>query len=51
MPDGQVVFEISGDNRKVKQALNDTTAAIEKEGKKWDQAAAESTGGIEDKFL
>lgn len=51
MPDGQVVFEISGDNRKVKQALDDTTAAIEKEGKKWDAAAAESTGGIENKFI
>ena len=51
MPDGQVVFEISGDNRKVKQSLNDTTAAIEKEGKKWDQTAGEATGSIEDKFL
>ena len=50
MPDGQVVFEISGDNKKVKQALNDTTSAIEREGKKWDAAAAESTGGIENKF-
>lgn len=50
MPDGQVVFEISGDNKKVKQALNDTTSAIEREGKKWDAAASESTGGIESKF-
>ena len=49
--DGRVVFEIDGDNRNVKQALNDTTAAIEKEGKKWDQSAAQTSGGIEDKFL
>lgn len=50
MPDGQVVFEISGDNKKIKQALDDTTSAIEREGKRWDAAAADSTGGIENKF-
>lgn len=50
MADGQVVFEISGDNRSVKQALSDTTSAIEREGKKWDKAAGDSTKGMEDKF-
>jgi len=50
MPDGQVVFEIDASNKKLKQALSDTTGAIEREGKKWDKAAGESTGGIEDKF-
>lgn len=50
MPDGQVVFEIDASNKKLKQALSDTTSAIEHEGKKWDKAAGESAGGIEDKF-
>ena len=50
MADGQVVFEISGDNRSVKDSLRDTTNAIEREGKKWDKAAGESAKGIEDKF-
>jgi hypothetical protein len=54
MPDGQVVFEIEGDNRPIKQTLNDTTGAIEKESKKWDKAAkqsADSMGGIFDGML
>ena len=51
MADGQVVFEISGDNRNVRQALSDTTAAIEKEGKKWDKAAGDSAKTMEDKLV
>lgn len=50
MADGQVVFQISGDNRSVKQTLQDTTNAIQNEGKKWDKAAGESAHGIEEKF-
>ena len=50
MADGQVVFQISGDNRSVKQTLQDTTNAIQNEGKKWDKAAGESAQGIEEKF-
>lgn len=50
MADGQVVFEINGDNRKVKDALRDTTNAIESESKNWDKAASEGASGIEDAF-
>lgn len=50
MADGQVVFEISGDNRNVKQALSDTTSAIESESKKWDKAAGDSARTMEDKL-
>lgn len=50
MADGQVVFEISGDNRKVKDTLRDTTSAIEREGKNWDKAASNAGDSIQDKF-
>ena len=50
MADGQVVFEINGDNRKVKDALRDTTNAIESESKNWDKAAGEGASGIEAAF-
>lgn len=50
MADGQVVFEINGDNRRVKDALRDTTDAIEREGKKWDRAADQAGDNIADKF-
>ena len=48
--DGSVVFEITGDNKPVKDALSDTTAAIEKESKKWDQAATQASGDIGSSF-
>jgi len=50
MPDGQVVFEINGDNRKINDVLRDTTNDIEREGKKWDKAAAQAGDNIQDKF-
>lgn len=50
MADGQVVFEVKGDNRDVKQVLNDTTNAIEREGKKWDKSAKQSTDNIGGSF-
>ena len=50
MADGQVVFEIEGDNRTLKQTLNETTNAIEKESKKWDKAAGDAAGGMEGKM-
>lgn len=37
MPDGQVIFQIDGDNRGIRQALSDTTSAIERESRRWDQ--------------
>ena len=50
MADGQVVFEITGDNKPIKQSLNDTTSAIQRESKKWDSAADQSTKSINDSF-
>lgn len=50
MPDGQVVFEINGDNRKVQDVLRDTTNAIEREDKKWERAASQAGDNIQDKF-
>lgn len=50
MADGQVVFEINGDNRKLNDVLRDTTSDIEREGKKWDKAAGEAGDSIQDKF-
>lgn len=50
MADGQVVFEITGDNKPIKQSLRDTTNLIEKEGKKWDAGAGQTTDSIGGKF-
>ena len=46
MSDGQVVFEIKGDNTNVKQSLKDTTQAIQDESKKWDNSVDDSSGNI-----
>ena len=48
--DGQVVFEIQGDNKGLKNTLQDTTSAIERESKKWDDSASGSAKGIEQSF-
>ena len=50
MADGQVVFEINADGSKAKSAVKDVTRSIETEGKKWDQAAGQSTSKIETAF-
>lgn len=50
MSDGKVVFEIKGDPKGINTTLKDVTANIEKESKKWDDAADQSTGNIEGMF-
>lgn len=50
MADGQVVFEITGDDRKVNQTVKNVTSNIQNEAKKWDQAAKDATGGMENAF-
>jgi len=47
MPDGQVVFQIEGDNRSVKQALTETTSIVERESRKWDQDTAAAGKSME----
>lgn len=48
--DGQVVFEIQGDNKGLKNTLQDTTSAIQSESKKWDESASGSAKGMEATF-
>lgn len=48
MADGQVVFEIVGDNKNIKQSLKDTTQAINDESKKWDSSVDDSSDKISD---
>ena len=51
MADGQVVFEITGDNSPIKKSLSDTTTAIETESKKWDSSVDDSSGNISSKLV
>ena len=44
--DGQVVFEIKGDNKDIKKALTDTTNDIKKETQNWDKSVDDSSGNI-----
>lgn len=50
MADGQVVFEITGDDRQINRTVKQVTSNIQNESKKWDQAAKDATGGIENSF-
>lgn len=49
--DGQVIFQIEGDNKGLKSTLQDTTSAIQSESKKWDNAASSSSHGMESSFV
>ena len=51
MADGQVIFEIKGDNSGVKESLKDTTKAIEDESKKWDTTVDDSSGTISSSLI
>jgi hypothetical protein len=48
--DGQVIFQIEGDNKGLKSTLQDTTSAIQSESKKWDNAASSSSQGMQASF-
>lgn len=48
--DGQVVFEIQGDNKALKDTLTQTTSAIEKESKNWDNAVDQSSQKMQNAF-
>lgn len=50
MSDGQVVFEITGDNKNIKKSLTDTTTAIKDESKKWDETVDSSTDNMTSAF-
>ena len=51
MPDGQVIFDITGNNQPIKKSLSDTTQAIKDESKKWDQSVDDSSGNISDSLI
>ena len=44
MADGQVVFEITGDDKGINTTIKNVTANIQKESKKWDAAADDAAG-------
>ena len=44
--DGQVVFEVVLDDKKVKKSVNDVTKDIEKETNKWDKSAKAASDGM-----
>ena len=46
MSDGQVVFEITGNNTNIKRSLEDTTKKIDSESQKWDRYVDDSSGNI-----
>ena len=46
MADGQIVFQITGDNTNLKRTLEDTTKQIDKESQKWDRSVDDSSGTI-----
>lgn len=48
--DTEVVVPISADNKPLKNTLDETTNAIEKESKKWDKAIDESSGNMQKSF-
>ena len=51
MADGQVVFEITGDNSPLQKTLETTTKSIQEESKKWDTAVDDSSNNISNVHL
>lgn len=46
--DGQIVFDITGNNKPFKQSLTEATTAINSEAKKWEKSVDDSSGSIGD---
>ena len=51
MADGQVVFEIVGDNKPIQESLKETTKYIDDESKKWDSSVDDSSSKISDSLI
>lgn len=49
--DGQIVFEIVGDNKDIKKSLADTTKAIDDEAKKWDKSVDDTSGNLSSSLI
>lgn len=50
MSDGQIVFEVTADGKHAIADIREITRAIQQESGKWDNAAKQATGGIENAF-
>lgn len=50
MSDGRVEFDIVGNTRGIRSAIDDATSHIEQQTRKWDDAAGEASEGMESKF-
>lgn len=50
MSDGQVEFDVVGNTKGIKSAIDDATSHIQKQTKKWDDAAEDAADGMESKF-
>lgn len=51
MADGQVVFEIVGDNKPIQKSLSETSKIINDESKKWDKSVDDTAGNISDNLI
>ena len=50
MADGQVVYDIVGNDKDINRTIQNVTSNIQNESKKWDQAAGQVTDGIAGSF-
>ena len=50
MSDGRVEFEVVGNTRGIRSAIDEATAHIEQQTRRWDDAAEEASDGMESKF-
>ena len=51
MSDGQVIFEITGDNSKINKSIEETTSKIKTESGKWDGYVDDSSGKISSSMI
>lgn len=51
MADGQVIFEITGDNSKINKSIEETTSKIKNESGKWDGYVDDSSGKISSSMI
>lgn len=50
MSDGRVEFEVVGNTRGIRSAIDEATSHIEQQTRRWDDAAEEASDGMESKF-
>lgn len=50
MSDGRVEFDVVGNTRGIRSAIDEATSHIERQTRRWDDAAEEASSGMESKF-